>query len=64
MGRRDIQFYDLHKLNEPYQEVAELKRVGLHTAESVYDADVYEDIEVKDFNTLFTNEGIIAEQFG
>lgn len=32
--------------------------------ESVYDADIYEDIEVKDFNTLFTNEGIIAEQFG
>jgi hypothetical protein len=32
--------------------------------EGAYDADVYEDIEVKDFNTLFTNEGIIAEQFG
>ena len=64
MGRRDIQFYDLHKLNEPQQEVIELKRVGLHTTEGAYDADVYEDIEVKDFNTLFTNEGIIAEQFG
>jgi type VI protein secretion system component VasK len=38
--------------------------VGLHTSESVYDAEVYEDIEVKDFNTLFLREGIIAEQFG
>jgi len=63
MGRRDIQFYDLIKLNEPQQEVIELKRLGLHTADC-YDPEIYEDIEVKDFNTLFTNESVIAEQFG
>jgi hypothetical protein len=50
MGRRDIQFYDLYRLNEPQQAVNELKKEGFSWTENVYDQQQYEDIEVQDFN--------------
>jgi hypothetical protein len=49
MGRRDIQFYDLYKLNVPITAVQELKQEGYWT-EGIYDPEIYEDIEVTDFN--------------
>jgi hypothetical protein len=36
MGRRDIQFYDLYKLNEPISAVQELRQEGYWT-EGIYD---------------------------
>lgn len=50
MGRRDIQFYDLYKLNEPAKAVTELKKEGYSWTENVFDPQIYEDIEVPDFN--------------
>lgn len=63
MGRRDIQFYDLYKLNEPQASVQELKQTG-HDTNGIYDPNIYEDIEVKDFNSIFRKEDLIYEQFG
>lgn len=63
MGRRDIQFYDLYKLNEPQTSVQELKQTGNGT-EGIYDPTIYEDIEVKDFNSIFRREDLIAQQYG
>lgn len=60
MGRRDIQFYDLYRLNEPPNAVQDLRKEGYHWNEGIYDQEVYEDIEVPDFNILFTNEDIIT----
>jgi hypothetical protein len=28
---------------------------------NVYDPEIYEDIEVRDFNTIYENENVIAE---
>lgn len=64
LGRRDIQFYDLYKLNEPAKAITELKKGGYSWTENVYDSSIYEDIEVRDFNLLFENEDLIKEQFG
>ena len=63
MGRRDIQFYDLYKLSEPQQAVQDLKKEHFWT-EGIYDPQIYEDIEVNDFNTVWRNDEIINKQFG
>ena len=64
MGRRDIQFYDLYKLNEPAKAVTELKKEGYSWTENVYDPQIYEDMEVNDFNLLYHNEDLITQQYG
>ncbi len=53
----------MHKLNTPAESVADLNRYNLRV-EGVYDASVYQDIEVNDFNRLFVKESIIGSQFG
>lgn len=63
MGRRDVTFYDLYKLNEPQSSVQELKQTG-HDTNGIYDPNIYEDIEVKDFNYVFRKEDLIAQQYG
>ena len=63
MGRRDIQFYDLYKLNVPITAVQELKQEGYWT-EGIYDPEIYEDIEVTDFNQCFRSDDLIVKQFG
>lgn len=42
----------------------DLRNEGFHWNEGIYDKQVYEDIEVNDFNVLFTNEDLINQQFG
>ena len=63
MGRRDVPFYDLYKLNESQTSVQELKQTGNDT-HGIYDPNIYEDIEVKDFNSVFGKEDLIAQQNG
>lgn len=64
MNRRDIQFYDLYKLNEPPKSITELKKEGYAWTENVYDPQIYDDMEVNDFNLIYNNEDLIAQQFG
>lgn len=58
MGRRDISFYDLYKLNEPLRDLQDLKKESFWV-ENIYDPEIYEDMEVNDFNVLFRNEDFI-----
>ena len=58
MGRRDVQFYDLYKLGEPSEAVKDLRNEGFWT-EDIYKPNIYEDIEVNDFNQLFENQDLI-----
>ena len=63
LGRRDIQFYDLYKLGEPKNELAEVQQ-QYSSRENVYDAQIYEDIEVGDFNVVYNNQDVIVNSFG
>lgn len=58
MGRRDISFYDLYKLNEPLRDLQDLKKESFWV-DNIYDPEIYEDMEVNDFNVLFRNEDFI-----
>jgi hypothetical protein len=58
MGRRDISFYDLYKLNEPLRDLQDLKKESFWV-ENIYDPEIYEDMEINDFNVLFRNEDFI-----
>jgi hypothetical protein len=49
----------LHKLNAPADAVRDLNLYNLR-AEGVFDASLYSDIEVNDFNKLFVKESIIS----
>jgi hypothetical protein len=65
LGRRDIQFYDLYKLNEPAEDVRDLNLFKMRATDGeVFDPSLYSDIEVNDFNLLFVKESTIANQFG
>ena len=71
MGRRDIQFYDLYKLDKPEKDVEKLQdksyaidgilRGQVRDAQGREidldgnDEPIYGDIEIDDFNKLFRN---------
>ena len=79
LGRRDIQFYDLYKLNEKDEDVNTLvqseypikgvlacgaNKVNEETKDEEDEDPIYGDIEVDDFNKLYKNQHLITEQFG
>lgn len=64
LGRRDIQFYDLHKLNQPPEDVKDFHERNYETKESQYDADQYADIEVDNFNKVYENDDVIRKHYG
>lgn len=63
MFRRDICFYDLYKLKESRSELHALEKEGYHWA-GIYDEEIYEDIEVQDYNVLWEVRDAITAQFG
>ena len=79
MGRRDIQFYDLYKLNSKDEDVTKLiqseypikgvlacgaNKVNEETKDEEEEDAIYGDLEVDDFNHLFKNPNLINEKFG
>jgi len=65
MSRRDVQFYDLYKLKEPTDDINMLEDRSFKFTGVVPENDqIYGDIECTDFNQIFTNDSIVAEQFG
>lgn len=62
MGRRDFQFYDLYKLKDSKEDVQNLQKDGYRF--DVYDPEIYEDIEVADYNCLWQDPNLIKTQFG
>ena len=69
LGRRGIKFYDLYKFHKEDKDVRMLNDSGfkLHGIMEVDGTDeepIFGDLEVDDFNQLYTNQDLIRQQFG
>ena len=79
LGRRDIQFYDLYKLNSKDEDVTKLiqseypskgvlacgaNKVNEENKDEAEEDAIYGDIEIDDFNHLFKNPNLINDCYG
>ena len=66
LSRRDVHYYDLYVLNEPFEDYERMRQDGYpYTQQDAKIQEYYGDLAFQDFNLIFKNHGDgVTKQYG